>query len=188
MMEATAPTAENGLLQIVREAILRGKSFIDVQRIHGIPAPVAEALLNDYYQQKFKTQDQNLQRMVQMERLELMIEPLMDQALVGNVKASEVLVKHLQSLSELLGLNLQQEKIQVEIITNEQGQVIFEMMSYMQAKLLSWVQVNLANSGMPESDKTLALIEDKWDDMVVEAISEARERRQQAVIDPGASR
>lgn len=184
MTDVAAP--ENGTVQIVREAILRGKSFADVQRLYGIPAHVAEKLLNDYYSEKHKTQDQNVQRMVQMERLEMMIEPLMDQALLGNVKASEVMVKHLQSLSELLGLNLQQEKIQVEIITDQQGQVIFEMMSYMQAKLLTWVQVNLANSDMPQAETTLALIEDKWDDMVAEAITEARQRQQTAVIEAGA--
>lgn len=185
MTDAAAPSMDNGALQIVRDAYLRGKTFLDIERLTGIPAPRAEQMLNEYYSGKFKTQDQNLMRMVQMERLEMMISPLMDQALVGNVKASEVLVKHLQSLSELLGLNLQQEKIQVEIITDQQGQVIFEMMSYMQAKLLSWVQVNLSNMGTPESETTLALIEDNWDSMVAESFTEARQRKQVAVVEAG---
>jgi len=186
MTMTTQPAAsENGALQIVRDALLRGKSFLDVERLYKIPAGVAEELYRDYYEQKFKTQDQNLQRMVQMERLEMMIEPLMEQALVGNVKASEVLVKHLQSLSELLGLNLQQEKIQVEIISDQQGQVVFEMMDFMQAKLLGWVQANLA---MPEMEQPLAMIEDRWDEQVAESISEARMRQQQGLVEIDAKR
>lgn len=174
---------QNGLLQIVRTALLKGKSYLDIERLYNIPAVRAEQLINDYYANKAKSQDQSIQRMIAMERLEMTIEPLMDQALLGNVKASEALVKHLSTLNELLGLNLQEERVRVEIITDQQGQVIFEMMNAMSRTLLNWVTANLENVKEPGVQNALAKIEDQWDTKFHESLQDARATQQQAVIE-----
>lgn len=174
---------QNGTLQIVRQAILKGKSYIDIERLYNIPAVRAEQLITDYFAEKAKSQDQSIQRMIAMERLEMMIEPLMDQALLGNVKAAETLVKQLSTLNELLGLNLQEERVRVEIITDQQGQVIFEMMNAMSGMLLNWVTANLEGIKQPEVQNALALIEDRWDSKFHESLQEARQTQQQAVIE-----
>lgn len=179
----TAELEQNGTLQIVRNALLKGKSYIDIERLYRIPAVRAEQLITEYYANKAKSQDQSIQRMIAMERLEMMIEPLMDQALLGNVKSAEVLVKQLSTLNELLGLNLQEERVRVEIITDQQGQVIFEMMNAMSTALLNWVTANLEKVKQPEAQTALAMIEDQWDTKFHESLQIARQTQQQAVIE-----
>lgn len=179
----TATLESNGTLQIVRNALLKGKSYIDIERLYKIPAVRAEQLITDYYSEKAKTHDQSLQRMIAMERLELMIEPMMDQALLGNVKAAETLTKHLSTLNELLGLNLQEERVRVEIISDQQGQVIFEMMEAMSSTMLNWVTTNLEQVDQPEATHALAVIEDKWNEKFLESLQQARATQQQAVIE-----
>jgi len=165
-----AQAEENTLVGIIKGLQLRGKSYLDIERTTGIPAVRAQALMTQYWASKSANMDPNESRMLQMERLEVLIEPLMDMALLGNVKSAEVLIKSLDSINTLLGLNLQQTKIEIKVITDEQSEVIFRAIRAVGQALLGFVASELG-----EDTKAYAKIEDGWDAAIASAFNDASE-------------
>ena len=157
------PQSEDGLLQIVKAARIKGKSYMDIERIYGISAPRAEALVKAYYRGRAAAIDPNEERMLMMERLEALIEPLMDMAQMGNVKSAEALTKTLESINTLLGLNLEQTKIEITVVTQRQTTVIYEIVDEVSRALLAHAQANVTDQ------KQLAIVEDTWDEVVADS-------------------
>lgn len=171
MTTATVAQADdNALVGLIKGLQLKGKQYPEIERVTGIPAARAESIMRQYWASKTANMDPNENRMLQMERLEMLIEPLMDMALLGNVKSAEVLIKNLDSINTLLGLNLQQTKIEIKIITDEQSQVIFNAMRFVTQDLLRFVAEELG-----EDSASYAKLEDGWDERVANAFTGASE-------------
>lgn len=151
------------MLQIVKAARVKGKSYMDIERLYGISAPRAEAIVKAYYRSRAAAIDPNEERMLMLERLEMLIEPLMDMAQLGNVKSAEALTKTLDSINTLLGLNLEQTKIEITVVTQRQTTVIYEIVDEVSKALLTHAQSTITNQ------KQLALVEDTWDEIVADA-------------------
>lgn len=151
---------DNGLLQIVKAARIKGKSYMEIERLYGITAPRAEALMREHYRSRAASIDPAEERMLQMERMEMLIEPLMDMARLGNIKSAEVLIKNLEALNTLLGLNLEQTKVEVTVINQKQTLVIVDLVDGVAGGLLKYVQEKVTDQ------KLLAQIEDGWDETV----------------------
>jgi len=146
---------DNALLEIIKAARINGKNYTDIERMYGIAAPKAEAIMKAHYA-ALKI-DPNEYRMLQMERLESLIDVLMSMAQMGNIKSAEVLIKLMEQINVLLGLNLEQTKIEIKIVTEQQMSVIFSILSGVSRDLLTVVQETVTNQ------KQLGKIEDIWD-------------------------
>lgn len=156
--------AENGILQIVREARIAGKSYYDIERLYKIPAPQAEAVMKAHYK-SLGAIDPNEYRFLQMERLELLIGPLTQMVSMGNSKAAGDLSKILEQISELLGLNLQTAKVEVRVIQDAQIELLFKIINIMLKSMLDFVN-EMADQYLSEKDREtfLAYLEDGWDE------------------------
>lgn len=155
--------SQDGLFQIVHQARAKGKSYLEIERLYKIPAPRAETMMRDYYKDRNASIDPNEQRLLALDRLEMLIEPLMDMAQLGNIKSAEVLIKNLEAINSLLGLNLEVTKQEITIINHQQTTVIVEVVGSVADTLLRHVQSQV------KDDKVLALVEDTWDEVVADS-------------------
>lgn len=162
---------DNALLEIIKAARINGKNFIDIERLYGIPAPKAELILKNHYS-NMKI-DPAEYRMLQLERLESLIDVLMSMAQMGNIKSAEVLGKLMEQINVLLGLNLEQTKIEIRIVTEQQMHVIYQILTGVTRDLLTSVQKTVTNQ------KQLAAIEESWD----ASIDASYELHSEAVIE-----
>lgn len=151
---------DNALLAIVKEARRNGKDYIEIERLFDIPAPRAEAMMKEYYSNKAASIDPTEYRMLQLERLEGLIDVMYQMALLGNIKSAEVLLKNLEQINVLLGLNLEQTKIEIKIVTEQQSEVVYQIVSRVLGDMLGHVQSNLTDQ------KALAAVEDSWEEKV----------------------
>lgn len=165
----TQATDENGLLQIVKRARIEGKSYMEIERAYGISAPRAEAMIKAYYRNMAVQIDPNEQRLLMLERFEALIGPLMDMAQLGNIKSAEVLIKNLEAINSLLGLNLEATKVEITVVTQKQTTVIVDMVGSVTKDLLALVQERVSDQ------KELALIEDEWDAKVANSFQRTAE-------------
>lgn len=156
---AAAPD-DNALLALVKAARIRGKDYMEIERLYGIPAPRAEAMMKAFFANKAAAIDPIEQRMLQLDRLEGLIDVLMSMAEMGNIKSAEVLLKTLEQISALLGLNLEQTKIEIKIVTEQQADVIYRILQSVAAAALATVQSTVTNQ------KQLSAIEEQWDTVI----------------------
>lgn len=165
----------DGMLRIVHAARTKGKSYMEIERLYGISAARAEQIMRTYFQSRAAQMDPNEERLLQLDRLNMLIEPLMDMAALGNIKSAEVLIKNLEAISELLGLRMEQQRQEITIINQFQTNVIVDVVGNVGKQLLSLVQTHV------KDEREFAEIEDKWD----EAISGAYEIETTRVIEKG---
>lgn len=156
---------DNALLAIIKEARRNGKDYLEIERLYGIPSSRAEAMLQSYYKDRASKIDPVEQRMLQLDRLEGLIDILYSMALMGNVKSAETLGKLLEQISSLLGLNLEQTKIEMKIVTEQQSRVVFEITEGTTDALLRLVQE------LVKDQKVLGAIEERWDATASDAYS-----------------
>lgn len=163
----------NGILQVVRDARIAGKSYYDIERLYKIPAPQAEAAMKEHYK-SLGAIDPNEYRFLQMERLELLIGPLTNMVTMGNSKAAGDLSKILEQISELLGLNLQAQKVEVRVVQDAQIEILWKVVDYMLRAMLSFI-TEMAEQYLPEKEREifLAYVEEGWDDKVASSFSVA---------------
>lgn len=163
-------TDDNGLLQLIRDQRRRGTSYLDIERLFSIPAARAEQIMSDYFARQESARNQDEMRILQMERLEAILGPMMDRIEVGDVKAAEVLIKAVSSLNELLGLNLEQKKIEITLITEQQGDAVYRLVDAVIRSMLGLVQEVITDQAV------LGEIEERWDQRALEAFSTAKKR------------
>jgi hypothetical protein len=161
---------ENGLLKLVRDQRRRGVSYLDIERLFSIPAAQAEKLMSDYYGEQARGGNLEEARFLQLERFEAMIGPLMDRVEMGDVKASEALIKLLTGINDTLGLVKEQKSIEITVINQQQGEAVFKMITYVLAQQLALIQKVITDQG------ALGEIEDAWDDVAAQAMGNAREQ------------
>lgn len=161
---------KNGMLQLVRNAARNGKSAYDIGMMYGIPAAQVEAMLDDYFKTRAGGANPEVARYLQLERFEMMIEPLMDQVTVGNIKAAEALVKVLSQINETIGVVKEQAKVEITIINQQQGEAVFKMMDHILRGQLALIQ------RLVPDPEILGEIEDEWDQNVPVLMASAREQ------------
>ena len=165
---------DNALLAIVKSARVLGKDYVEIERLYGISAPRAEALIKAHYANV--RIDPNEYRMLQMDRLEGLIDVLMSMAQMGNIKSAEVLLKALEQINVLLGLNLEQTKIEIRVVTEQQSNVVYEIVAEVTKNILGLVQRTVTDQ------KQLAAIEEVWDAEVDTSFGDSAERIIAAVV------
>ena len=161
-------TDENGLLKLVRDQRRRGVGYLDIERLFGIPAAKAEQIMSDYYRQQANGGNLEEARFLQLERFEAMIGPMMDRVEMGDVKAADALIKLLGGINDTLGLVKDQKKIEITLITQQQGEAVFKMIDFVGRQLLSVIQDVVTDQTI------LGEIEERWDDKMVESLDQAR--------------
>lgn len=163
------PSDDNALLEIVKSARLRGKDYMFIEQQYGIPAPRAEQIMKEHYQGRAAKLDPNEQRMLQLERMEGLIDVLTSMALMGNIKSAEVLIGLLKEISTLLGLNIEQQTREVTILTEQQSAAIFSLIKTVAMAHLQLVQNTIKDHAV------LAAIEEKWDEVTDVSFSQGVE-------------
>ncbi len=144
---------------LVVDSRRRGMSYPEIQRAHGINAFAAKELMARYWESESAI-DPHEYRMLQLMRMESMIGRLMDQLDLGNVKAGDTLNNTLENMNKLLGLNLEVERKEIRIVTEQQTEVVVALMHKVIRALLQMIQEIV-------TDQTqLGQIEDRWDELV----------------------
>lgn len=163
-------TDDNGLLKLVRDQRRRGVSYLDIERMFSIPAAQAEKLMSDYYSEQARGGNLEEARFLQLERFEAMIGPLMDRVEMGDVKASEALIKLLSGINDTLGLVKEQKSIEITVINQQQGEAVFKMIDFVLTEQLKIIQSLISDQ------EILAEIEDRWDENAPLALGKARDQ------------
>lgn len=165
----SAPAEDNVLLNLVKAARVNGKDYNQIEAMYGIPAARAESIMKAHYANKIASVDPNEYRMLQLDRLESLIDVMQQMAQMGNIKSAETLIKLFEQINELLGLNLQATKTEIRIITEEQSTVVYEMVNYIVKGILR----ELLEPILTEHQQQLALIEDKYDEKISDLYNRA---------------
>ena len=158
----TDTTQDNALLQIIKSARVKGKDYIQIEAMYGVPAARAEAIMKAHYKDRVANLDPHEARMLQLDRLESLIDVLMSMAQMGNIKSAEVLLKNLEQINTLLGLNLEAERKAIQILTDDQAAAVYQIVSSVADGLLEAVTAKLEK----ERPDDLAVLEDGWNEMV----------------------
>jgi len=164
-----ANNQDNALLGIIKAARIQGKDFLQIEQMYKIPAPQAEAILKEYYAGRAAALDPNEQRMLQLDRLEGLIDVFQQMATMGNIKSGEVLLKALDQISLLIGLNQQATKTEIRIVTEEQSEIVFHLVR----ATLNGILRDYITPLLEKHQEVLALVEDQWDDITATHWSQA---------------
>lgn len=170
MTTAITPTDENGLRNLIRDLVRRGKSYLDIEQAFGIPAARSEQIMRDYYKERGNGANIEEMRFLQLERFEMMIGPMMDRVEMGDVKAAEALIKLLSGINETIGLVKEQKSIEITIINQQQGEAVFRMIDFVGRELLKVVQAVVTDQNQ------LGEIEERWDLVQADSMGRAREQ------------
>lgn len=171
MSEELAGGDDNVLLGIIKREREKGKSFVEIERMFKIPAAQAEAMYSTFMRNRQQSIDPDEYRLLQLDRLEGLIDVLQSQVALGNSKSAEILLKLLEQISELLGLNQQVQRSEIKIITEVQGTAVFDLAWAMaQAILKQIIMPMMLAQGW---DKEFAQLEDVYAEKVTGFFGEA---------------
>lgn len=160
-------TENDGLTQLILDDRIRGKSYMDIERKHGVPAIEAAAMVREALEST-TMRDPIEMRGIVMLRTEKIIENLWAGLEAGSFKHGEAIIKALERLSELLDLNQETIRTEVTLISDAETMQLFEVMK-------------LANSALYAKVKTLELTEaasvqlQAWPEWTAEATTNAVE-------------
>ena len=161
-------TRESNLTDLILEERVRGKSYNDIEKKHGIPAIQARELVREVLAQE-AMDDEWEKRGVALLRLERVIDHLWDGVETGSFKHAEVLIKSIQTVSELLALNKQVVAENRAALTDEQASLIFMVMQENNRQMLEYINKNL------KPNKTQQAKLEEWPQISADAATQAVE-------------
>lgn len=136
----------DGLTQLILDDRIKGRSYMDIELKHGVPAIEAAAMVREALEST-TMRDPIEMRGIVMLRTEKIIEHLWSGLEAGSFKHGEAIIKALERLSELLDLNQETIRTEVTLISDAETIQLFEVMKRANQLLLAKV-------------KTLSLSED----------------------------
>lgn len=159
---------DDGLLQIILDDRLAGKSWFDITQRHGIQMEEAKRIYNEAALQT-ASKDPIEMRYLQQLRIEKLIEYLWSGLAAGSFKHGEVILKALERMSNLLDLDQSTLKRQLTIISDEETLQIFEVLKRFSNQLEARVRA------LPISDEVQAAITSSWPEWVAESATNSVE-------------
>lgn len=156
------------LTDLVIKERVKGLSYYDIEKKHGVPALEAREMVREALQST-SIEDEWEQRGIMMLRIEKVIENLWDGVETGSFKHAEALFKGIEQLSQLLALNKQVIEEQKAAITDEQAALIYMVITENNRKMLQYIQEQLS-----PTKKQLEVLE-TWPQVSAEAATSAVE-------------
>lgn len=163
-----ADLEEDGMLQLLLDERLAGRSWFDIQNKHGIPMEEAKRLYNEALMQN-ATKDPVEMRYLQQLQIERVIASMWKFMEAGSFKHAETIVKALERLSDLMDLNQSTLKRQLTIISDEETLQILEVMKRFGRALENKVLA------LPELTDEIKLELKAWPEWVAEAATDSVE-------------
>lgn len=152
---------------IVQERI-KGLSYFEIAKKHEIDALEAREMVREALTIS-APDDEWEQRGIMMLRAERVIQKLWDGLESGSFKHAEALVKTLDHLASLLALNKQVMESRKAEITDQQAQLVYEVMTRYGDKILQYINKELA-----PNKRQLAKLEE-WPQIAADASTDALE-------------
>lgn len=160
-------TENDGLTQLVLDDRIKGKTYAEIERKHGIPAIEAMALVREALEATTMNDPIEMRGIVML-RIEKVIENLWRGLEKGDVKSGEAIIKSLERLSELLDLNQETLKHEITLISDEETLKLFQVMKHKDSLMLNRVrQMALTDAAVKELEA--------WPEWVAEASTAAVE-------------
>ena len=133
---------ESELTELVIKERVKGLSYYDIEKKHGVPALDAREMVREALTST-SLDDEWEQRGIMMLRIERVIEHLWTGVEQGSFKHAEALFKGIDQLAQLLALNKQVIEKQVAAITDEQAAMIYSVMSANNRFILDYIHEQL---------------------------------------------
>ena len=160
-------TENDGLTQLILDDRIKGKSYMDIERKHGVPAIEAAAMVREALEST-TMRDPIEMRGIVMLRTEKIIENLWSGLEAGSFKHGEAIIKALERLSELLDLNQETIRTEVTLISDAETLQLFEVLKLANQALYAKVmQLELSESAVLQLQS--------WPEWTAEATTEAVE-------------
>lgn len=157
----------DGLTQLILDDRIKGKSYMEIEIKHGVPAIEAAAMVREALEST-TMRDPIEMRGIVMLRTEKIIEYMWAGVESGSFKHGETVIKALERLSELLDLNQETIRTEMTLISDAETLQLFEVMK-------------LANQALYQKVQTLELSEEArheltaWPEWTAEATTNAVE-------------
>lgn len=158
---------DNGLVQLLLDDRVSGKTYMDIQAKHGIPAAEARALVMEALTQ-VATKDPIEQRGILQLRLEAVVDKLWAGLEAGSFKHGEAILKAAERIAELMDLNQATIKHEISIISDQETAKLLSVLRENNAKLLAYVKT------LPLTEEAQLELE-AWPQWVATASTEAVE-------------
>lgn len=130
---------DSALTELIINERVRGKSYFDIGIKHNIDPLEARQLVKEALEST-SMDDEWEQRGILMLRLEKVIDNMWDQVERGEWKHAEVLIKSIDQLSNLLATNKQIMQETKTMITDEQAQLIYMVISENNRQMLQYIK------------------------------------------------
>lgn len=161
-------TVNDGLTQLILDDRVKGRSYLQIEQKHGIPAIEALALVKEALEST-TMKDPFEMRGIVMLRTEKIIEHLWEGLEGGSFKHGEAIIKALERLSELLDLNQETIRHEISIVSDEETMKIFTVLKHANEALLRrLMELDLTPSVRSELEA--------WPEWVAAATTEAVEQ------------
>lgn len=134
---------ESNLTDLVIKERVKGLSYYDIEKKHGVPALEAREMVREALSNT-SIEDEWEQRGIMMLRIEKVIEHLWDGVETGSFKHAEALFKGIEQLSQLLALNKQVIEEQKAAITDEQAALIYMVVTESHRTMLDYIKEQLS--------------------------------------------
>jgi len=132
-------TVNDGLTQLILDDRIKGRSYLDIELKHGVPAVEAMAMVREALEST-TMRDPIEMRGIVMLRTEKIIENLWAGLEQGSFKHGEAIIKALERLSELLDPNQETIRTEVTLISDAETLQLFEVMKLTNLALLAKVK------------------------------------------------
>lgn len=136
---------ESDLTDLVIKERVKGLSYYDIEKKHGVPALDAREMVRQALSTT-SIEDEWEQRGIMMLRIEKVIEHLWDGVEQGSFKHAEALFKGIEQLAQLLALNKQVIEEQKAAITDEQAALIYMVITENNRMMLQYIHEKLEPS------------------------------------------
>lgn len=129
---------ENGLVDLLLEDRIRGRSYLDIEKRHGIPAAEARALVMEALSQ-VATKDPVEQRGILQLRLEKIVDHLWTGLESGSFKHGEAILRAAERIAELMDLNQATIKHELTIISDQETAKLLEVLKQNNNRLYQYI-------------------------------------------------
>lgn len=129
---------DNGLVELLLKDRVEGKSYLDIEKKHGIPAAEARAMVMEQLAQ-VATKDPVEQRGILQLRLEKVVDHLWAGLESGSFKHGEAILRAAERIAELMDLNQATIKHEIAIISDQETAKILEVLKQNNATLYQFI-------------------------------------------------
>lgn len=158
----------SSLTDLILEDRVKGLSYYDIEKKHGIDALEARELVHEALS-KTAPDDEWEQRGIALLRLERVVDHMWEGVESGSFKHAEAMFKGLDQIANLLALNKQVMETQKAQLTDEQAEIVFMVINENNRQILEAINREL------KPNKTQLKKLEEWPQITADAATSAVE-------------